>query len=58
MTKKGAPSKLQSLSDPLFSAIPDDMLRVCSIGGTSQVMATYAKGSDTPSGNELVTGAD
>lgn len=57
MTKK-APSKLQSLSDPLFATIPDEMLRVCIVGGTSQIMDTYASGSDTPSGRELVTGAD
>jgi hypothetical protein len=58
MTKKGAFSKLQSLSDPLFATIPDEMLRVSIVGATSQVLPTYAEGKDTPSGNELVTGAD
>jgi hypothetical protein len=58
MTKKAAPSKLQSLSDPLFATIPDEMLRVCIVGGTSQIMQTFAAGSDKPSGTELVTGAD
>jgi hypothetical protein len=58
MTKKGASSKLQHLSDPLFATVPDEMLRVCLVGGTAKVLKTFADGSDTSSGDDYVTGAD
>jgi hypothetical protein len=58
MTKKSAFPKLQSLSDPLFAAIPDEVLRACIVGATARILATFVKGSDTSTGDDYVEGAD